>query len=97
MVMKNNINDTRIDQNELKIILDEIERGCFDNQEQVFNEIYDRVIKPHLQKHGDFERQEQQRLDEAQREFDEHRTDLEMVPYREWLKGYIKAKKEILG
>jgi len=57
MVMKNNINDTRIDQNELKIILDEIERGCFDNQEQVFNEIYDRVIKPHLQKHGDFERE----------------------------------------
>jgi len=56
-VMKNNINDTRIDQNELKIILDEIERGCFDNQEQVFNEIYDRVIKPHLQKHGDFERE----------------------------------------
>jgi len=32
------------------------------NIRKVFNEIYDRVIKPHLQKHGDFERELREEL-----------------------------------
>jgi len=54
---KVNLKNLKIDEDELKIILDEIERGCFKTQKEVFNEIYDRVIKPQTENQETFEKE----------------------------------------
>lgn len=44
-----------------------------------------------------FEQQETERLEHAEDENERHKQDSEMMIYREWLKGYIQAKKETWG
>lgn len=55
--MKHNFKTIRIDEDELKIIQDELERGCFETQQELFNEIYERVIQPQIQNHQNFEKE----------------------------------------
>jgi hypothetical protein len=48
--MKPTFQDVFLDLTELKIIQDELERDCFDSQQELLDEIWDRVLKKQIAK-----------------------------------------------
>lgn len=55
--MEFNLQSSRVDEEQLKIIQDEISRGCFKSQQQLFDVLWDRVLTPHRLNHEGFEKE----------------------------------------
>lgn len=91
--MKRTLKTIRIDEDDLKVIQDEMDRGVYDTQQELFDAIYNRIIKPQIEN-----------SQELETELFEEKTKLEVAmdfAYSEgkysFFDGQLRKIEELLG